>query len=47
MGEQEFKSRTKTFALRVIKLVGALPDGSVARTIGNQLVRSGTSVGAN
>ena len=47
MGEQELKSRTKTFALRVIKLVGALPDGSVARTIGNQLVRSGTSVGAN
>lgn len=47
MGEQELKSRTKTFALRVIKLVGALPDGSAARTIGNQLVRSGTSVGAN
>ncbi len=47
MGEQELKSRTKTFALRVMKLVGALPDGSVARTIGNQLVRSGTSVGAN
>lgn len=47
MGEQELKSRTKTFALRVMKLVEALPDGSIARTIGNQLVRSGTSVGAN
>ena len=47
MGEQELKSRTKAFALRVMKLVGALPDGSVARTIRNQLVRSGTSVGAN
>ncbi len=47
MGEQELKTRTKAFALRVMKLVGALPDGSVARTIGNQLIRSGTSVGAN
>ena len=47
MGEQELKNRTKAFALRVMKLVGALPDGAVARTIGNQLIRSGTSVGAN
>ncbi len=47
MGEQELKNRTKAFALRVMKLVGALPDGSVARTIGNQLIRSGTSIGAN
>ena len=47
MGEQELKTRTKAIALRVMKLVGALPDGAVARTIGNQLIRSGTSVGAN
>ena len=47
MGEQELKNRTKAFALRVMKSVGALPDGAVARTIGNQLIRSGTSVGAN
>ena len=47
MGEQELKNRTKAFALRVMKLVGVLPDGSVARTIGNQLIRSGTSIGAN
>ena len=47
MDERELKQRTKQFALRVMKLVGALPHGSVARTIGNQLVRSSTSVGAN
>ena len=47
MGEQELKARTKIFALRVMKLVGDLPDGAVAKTIGNQHIRSGTSVGAN
>lgn len=47
MSEQELKNRTKAFALRVIKLVGVLPDGAVGRTIGSQLIRSGTSVGAN
>ena len=47
MDEQEMKKRTKQFALRVMKLVGALPQNTVARAIGNQLVRSGTSVGAN
>ena len=47
MDEQELKSRTKKFGLRVMKLVGALPENSVARAIGAQLIRSGTSVGAN
>lgn len=47
MSEQELKNRTKAFALHVIKLVGVLPDGAVGRTIGSQLIRSGTSVGAN
>ena len=47
MGEPELKNRTKAFALRVMKPVGALRDCAVARTIGNQLIRSGTSVGAN
>ncbi len=47
MNENELKTRTKQFALRVMKLVGALPQNAVARAIGNQLVRSGTSVGAN
>ena len=47
MTEAELKQRTKQFALRVMKLVGALPQGPVPRVLGGQLVRSGTSVGAN
>lgn len=44
---EEFKNRTKQFALRVIKLFRALPRTEEARVIGRQLLRSGTSVGAN
>lgn len=47
MNQVDLKQRTKQFALRVIKLVGALPNTIVGRAIGNQLTRSGTSVGAN
>ncbi|MDB5389949.1 MAG: four helix bundle protein [Planctomycetaceae bacterium] len=47
MDSQEFENRTKQFALRVMKLLGALPESTVGRTIANQLVRSATSVGAN
>lgn len=47
MNERELKTRTKQFALRVTKLVGALPENSVGRPIGSHLIRSGTSVGAN
>ena len=47
MNEQEFKQRTKALALRVIKLVSSLPQNTVSEVIGKQLIRSGTSVGAN
>jgi four helix bundle protein len=47
MNEQEFKQRTKALALRVIKLVSSLPKNTVSEVIGKQLIRSGTSVGAN
>ena len=47
MTEDELKQRTKRFALRVMALVAALPNTVVSRAIGGQLVRSGTSVGAN
>jgi four helix bundle protein len=47
MTEQELKERTKQFALRIMKLVDALPKTTAGRALGNQLVRSGTSVGAN
>jgi len=45
--ENELKKRTKSFSLRIIKLVGALPKTVEGRAIGSQLIRSGTSVGAN
>jgi four helix bundle protein len=45
MDEVELKQRTQQFGLRIMKLVEALPKGPVGRAIGNQLVRSGTSVG--
>lgn len=41
------RERTKQFALRVLKLVRALPRTDEGRTLGRQLLRSGTSVGAN
>lgn len=47
MDENELKARTKQFGLRAINLVDALPKTVSGRAIGNQLVRSGTSVGAN
>jgi four helix bundle protein len=47
MTETELKRRTKQFALRVIKLIGALPRFTEGRALAAQLVRSGTSVGAN
>ena len=47
MTQEEMKARTKQFALRVIKLVQSLPPNLVADVIGKQLLRSGTSVGAN
>jgi four helix bundle protein len=45
--EQEFKDRTKKIALRVIRVVESLPKTKTADVIGRQLLRSGTSVGAN
>jgi four helix bundle protein len=47
MTEEELKKRTKQFALRIMRLVHALPNSIEGRAIGGQLVRSGTSVGAN
>src|SRR5205814_1318574 len=42
-----FKKRTRNVALRVIKLVDALPNSRAADVIGRQLLRSATSIGAN
>ena len=43
----ELKDRTKAFALRIIRLVRAIPPSHEGRVIGYQLLRSGTSVAAN
>ena len=43
----EFRERTKSFTLRVIKLYRSLPKTEEAKIIGRQLLRSGCSVGAN
>ena len=45
--KEELKGRTKQFALRVIRLIEALPRTQTGRVIGNQLLRSATSVAAN
>ena len=45
--ESDLKQRTKTFALRIIKLYSALPRRGDAKVLGNQILRSGTSVGAH
>ena len=47
MNAQDLKERTKQFALRVMRLVDALPKTPKGRAIASQLVRSGTSVAAN
>jgi len=47
MDKEDMKRRTKKFALRVIRLVESLPNERTAEVIGRQLLRSGTSVGAN
>lgn len=43
----EMRNRTKKFSLRVIKLFQSLPKTEEAKILGRQLLRSGTSVGAN
>lgn len=43
----EMKSRTKQFGLRIVRVVQSLNQDHVGRVIGKQLLRCGTSVGAN
>ena len=47
MPQIDLKDRTRAFALAVIRLVDDLPRGRSADVIGSQLLRAGTSVGAN
>ncbi len=45
--QEELRNRTKRFALRIIRLFRHLPRSTEAQVLGKQLLRSGTSVGAN
>lgn len=47
MNAEQMKDRTRAFALRVVKLVEALPEARTAAVLGKQLLRCGTAVGAN
>jgi four helix bundle protein len=47
MNEEQFKARTRQLALEIISLVESLPRSRTADVIGRQLLRSGTSIGAN
>ena len=47
MDKRELQQRTRQFALRILKLVDALPNTAAGRAISNQLGRSAMSVGAN
>jgi len=45
--EADLRERTKRFALRIIVMFSALPKTTEAQVLGKQVLRSGTSVGAN
>ncbi len=47
MNADDLKKRTKQFALRILKLAAALPNTIEGKVVRGQLVRAGTSVGAN
>lgn len=47
MDQEELKKRTKTFGLRILNLADALPKSAKGRTVAEQIIRSGMSVGAN
>ena len=44
---RDLRDRTLEFAQRIVRLFAALPKSTVAQTLGKQILRSGTSVGAN
>ena len=44
---EDLKTRTKQFALRIIRMYSSLPKTTEAQCIGKQVLRSGTSVAAN
>lgn len=47
MSEKILEARTKEYARRIIRLYSSLPRSGAAQVLGHQLLRSGTSIGAN
>jgi len=47
MDSKELRLRTRQFALRIVRLVAAMPKSRVGDVFGRQILRSGTSIGAN
>lgn len=47
MDQEQMKRRTKEFTKNIINLCRQLPETREGRLIGNQIFRSGTSVGSN
>jgi len=47
MDQRELKRRTKAFAIKIVRIFESLPQKGAALVLGRQLLRSGTSVGAN
>ena len=47
MDQHEMKRRTKAFAIKIVRIFESLPQKGAAYILGRQVLRSGTSVGAN
>ena len=45
--EKDLRDRTKHFALRIVEMFSVIPKTTEAQVVGKQVLRSGTSVGAN
>lgn len=45
--KNDLQTRTKNFALRIIRMFSSLPKTAEAQVLGKQVLRSGTSIGAN
>ena len=45
--ENDLRQRTKQFGLRVVQMFSRLPKRTEAQVLGKQILRSGTSAGAN
>ncbi len=45
--ERDLRDRTKAFAVRIVRMFSAPPKTTEAQVLGKQLLRSGTSIGAN